>query len=233
MTAEFNRNVLHVLNRELGADFAPDALRARRVLRPRARVDRDAPARRRALHACASRALDLASRFAAGEELRTEISAKFTPRAARGATSPRPGCELAGFYTDPDELLRALARAPARRAGWLGFAPMQIEGQLALVAGGASGLGEATAAAPARARRARHDRRPQRGEGLGARRRARRARALRARRRDRADAGRGGGRRAAAERRRAAHRRLLRRRRLGREDRRQARRRTSSSRSRP
>ena len=45
VTAEFNRNVLHVLNRELDADFVPDVLRPRRVLRPRPRVDRDAPAR--------------------------------------------------------------------------------------------------------------------------------------------------------------------------------------------
>ena len=44
VTAEFNRNVLHVINRELDADFAPDAVRPRRVLRPQARVDRDAAA---------------------------------------------------------------------------------------------------------------------------------------------------------------------------------------------
>ena len=42
VTAEFNRNVLRVLNRELGADF-DRPLRARRALRPRQRVDRDAP----------------------------------------------------------------------------------------------------------------------------------------------------------------------------------------------
>ena len=45
ITAAFNRNVLNVLNRELGADFDVECVRARRVLRPRARVDRDAPAR--------------------------------------------------------------------------------------------------------------------------------------------------------------------------------------------
>ena len=45
VTAEFNRNMLRVLNRELDADFAARAVRPRRVLRPRARVDRDAPAR--------------------------------------------------------------------------------------------------------------------------------------------------------------------------------------------
>ena len=49
VTAEFNRNVLHVINRELDADFAPERVRPRRVLRPPARVDRDAPARAGAL----------------------------------------------------------------------------------------------------------------------------------------------------------------------------------------
>ena len=34
VTAEFNRNMLRVVNRELGADFDPDAVRPRRVLRP-------------------------------------------------------------------------------------------------------------------------------------------------------------------------------------------------------
>ena len=48
VTAEFNRNVLHVVNRELGADFDVGRLRARRVLRPPPGVDRDAPARDRA-----------------------------------------------------------------------------------------------------------------------------------------------------------------------------------------
>ena len=56
---------------------------------------------------------------------------------------------------------------------------MQIEGVNALVAGGASGLGAATARAPARGRRQRHDRRPQPRArlraGRGARRELRRA----------------------------------------------------------
>ena len=76
VTAEFNRNVLRVLNRELDADFDPGAfahvalwdaeqewiemrLRAARAMR---------------VHVAA---LDLTVDFGAGEELRTEISAKF------------------------------------------------------------------------------------------------------------------------------------------------------------
>ena len=44
VTAAFNRNVLAVLNRELGADFDVGRLRARRALRRGAPVDRDAAA---------------------------------------------------------------------------------------------------------------------------------------------------------------------------------------------
>ena len=48
VTAEFNRNVLRVLNRELDADFDVGRVRARRALGPDRGVDRDAPARRAA-----------------------------------------------------------------------------------------------------------------------------------------------------------------------------------------
>ena len=51
VTAAFNRNVLRVLNRELSRRLRSRRVRARRALRPRRRVDRDAscarPARRR------------------------------------------------------------------------------------------------------------------------------------------------------------------------------------------
>ena len=50
ITAAFNKNVLSVLNRELGADFDPDAFEHVALLGSRAGVDRDAaaslPARR-------------------------------------------------------------------------------------------------------------------------------------------------------------------------------------------
>ena len=53
--------------------------------------------------------------FANREELRTEISAKFTRAARSRPTSPPPGCELHEFLTDPDELF-ALSLAGVRRA---------------------------------------------------------------------------------------------------------------------
>ena len=48
-------------------------------------------------------ALDLRVDFAAGEELRTEISAKFT-RARVEADFESVGLTLEHWYTDPDEL---------------------------------------------------------------------------------------------------------------------------------
>ncbi|MFC4375589.1 L-histidine N(alpha)-methyltransferase [Nocardia halotolerans] len=78
VTAEFNRNVLHVLNHRLGADFAPDKFEHVAVW------DTDnewIEMRLRATEAMTATvtALDLTVDFAAGEEMRTEISAKFRP----------------------------------------------------------------------------------------------------------------------------------------------------------
>ena len=78
ITAEFNRNLLHVLNRELDGDLQPDrfAHEARwnhdeRWIEMWLRADGEQRA--------TLRALDLEVTFAAGEGLWTEISAKFTP----------------------------------------------------------------------------------------------------------------------------------------------------------
>ena len=91
VTAAFDRNVLHVLNDRLGADFDPDRFEHVAALGRRQRVDRDAPARP-GEHVVNVPALDLTLRFADGEELRTEISAKFRRRAgaprAAGCRAP-------------------------------------------------------------------------------------------------------------------------------------------------
>ena len=78
VTAEFNRNALRVLNRELDADFDPDAFV--HVARWSA-ADAWIEMRLRATAPCkvSVRALDLVVAFDDGEELLTEISAKFTP----------------------------------------------------------------------------------------------------------------------------------------------------------
>lgn len=102
VTAEFNRNVLHVVNRELDADFVPESFdhvaffdRDREWIEMRLRAQR--PQR------VTVGKLGLRISFAAGEELRTEISAKFTPERI-AADLGAAGMELVEQYTDPDGL---------------------------------------------------------------------------------------------------------------------------------
>ncbi len=77
ITAQFNKNVLFVLNRELGATFDPDAFDHVALWDP---VQRWIELRLRSSRAQTVRvgALDLEVTFEEGEEMRTEISAKFT-----------------------------------------------------------------------------------------------------------------------------------------------------------
>ena len=110
VTAAFNTNLLRVINGELGADFELDAfehvatfdtdafwidtrlrsLRDQRVRIPGAGIEAD---------------------FAAGEEMRTEISTKFTldllSRELTGA-----GLQLEAFFTDPDGMFGLTLAAP-------------------------------------------------------------------------------------------------------------------------
>jgi L-histidine N-alpha-methyltransferase len=99
VTAAFNRNVLRVVNRELDADFDPDAfahvarwdtdqewieMRLRAGSAQRARIAR----------------LDLDVAFASGEEVRTEISAKFRREGVERELAAA-GLELVEWWTDP------------------------------------------------------------------------------------------------------------------------------------
>jgi L-histidine Nalpha-methyltransferase len=102
VTAEFNRNVLHVLNRELDADFPTELFEHVAFFDP----DHEwIEMRLRARRACHVRiaALDLEVDFARGEELRTEISAKFT-RDRVAADYAACGLDLAEWFTDDDGL---------------------------------------------------------------------------------------------------------------------------------
>ncbi|MFI5683468.1 L-histidine N(alpha)-methyltransferase [Streptomyces sp. NPDC051636] len=98
VTAEFNKNVLAVVNRGLGADFDPDAfdhvaswdaenewieMRLRSLTQQTVKIP----------------ALGLAVDFAAGEELRTEVSAKFRREGVRTELSAA-GLELTHWWTD-------------------------------------------------------------------------------------------------------------------------------------
>ncbi|MFD3746546.1 L-histidine N(alpha)-methyltransferase [Nocardia sp. NPDC058633] len=100
VTAEFNRNVLHVLNNRLDADFVPE------------KFDHVAlwdaenewiEMRLRATEAMTATVagLDLTVDFAAGEEMRTEISAKFRPETL-AAELNEAGFTPAHTWTDPD-----------------------------------------------------------------------------------------------------------------------------------
>ncbi len=110
VTAEFNRNVLHVMNRELDADFDVSAFEHVALW--------DAEAewiemRLRATRAMRVRlaALDLDVRFEPGEQLRTEVSAKFRkPGVAEELAAT--GFELVKWFTDPEgRFAVSLARA--------------------------------------------------------------------------------------------------------------------------
>ncbi len=100
VTAAFNRNVLAVLNRELAADFVPERfahvakwdpgeewleMRLRSQATQTVRVDE----------------LDLDVEFADGEEMRTEISAKFRRQRVE-AELAAAGLALTAWWTDPD-----------------------------------------------------------------------------------------------------------------------------------
>jgi L-histidine N-alpha-methyltransferase len=99
VTAEFNRNVLRVLNRDLGAAFDPQAF-AHVALWDAEQEWIEM--RLRAEHAMVVpvAALDLVVRFAEGEELRTEISAKFRP-AGVDAELDAAGFAPVRCWTDP------------------------------------------------------------------------------------------------------------------------------------
>lgn len=98
VTAAFNKNVLSVLNRELSADFDPelfahvarwDAEREWIEMRLRSRVAQTVKVRE----------LDLPVHFEQGEELRTEISAKFR-REGVAAELEAAGLRLTRWWTD-------------------------------------------------------------------------------------------------------------------------------------
>ena len=100
VTAAFNKNVLTVMNRELGADFQLgdfdhvalwDDVRERIEMRLRAR---------RALTVKIPE-VDLVVPFEAGEELRTEVSAKFREEGVRGELAAA-GLRLDQWWTDAE-----------------------------------------------------------------------------------------------------------------------------------
>ncbi|MCC9312139.1 L-histidine N(alpha)-methyltransferase [Kitasatospora sp. RB6PN24] len=100
VTAEFDKNVLNVLNRELEADFDPTGFQHR------AYWDAEhewIEMRLRSVRAqqVTIPGVSLTVEFAAGEELRTEISAKFR-QAGVAAELAAAGFQLRHWWTDPE-----------------------------------------------------------------------------------------------------------------------------------
>jgi L-histidine Nalpha-methyltransferase len=98
VTAEFNRNVLRVINKELSADFDVEEFEHVAIWDP--------PSQWMEMRLRSTRAqtvsvndLDLKVEFAAGEEMRTEISAKFRPAQVR-AELTAAGLDPVRFWTD-------------------------------------------------------------------------------------------------------------------------------------
>jgi L-histidine N-alpha-methyltransferase len=112
VTAEFNLNVLHVLNRELDGDF--DVSAWEHVARWNA-DEQWIEMRLRALRDVSvtlpGAALNLT--FAAGDEIRTEISSKFTRERIEQELAAAD-MRLVELFTDPDELFALSLAAPGR-----------------------------------------------------------------------------------------------------------------------
>jgi L-histidine N-alpha-methyltransferase len=111
VTAEFNRNVLRVVNEGLGADFDPEAFEhvaffdeANSWIEMRLRANGAQVVR--------INGVNLEVRFADGEEIRTEISAKFTRDAVR-AELRQAGLRLEDFLTDDGGLFGLAVASPA------------------------------------------------------------------------------------------------------------------------
>lgn len=109
VTAAFNRNVLAVLNRELGADFDPDAFdHVARWDAEERWMEMRLRSRRRQTVVVGG--LDLEVEFAEGEDLLTEISAKFTEDQVRDELC-ETGFVVDRTWTDPaGDFLLTLAR---------------------------------------------------------------------------------------------------------------------------
>ncbi|MEU8649844.1 L-histidine N(alpha)-methyltransferase [Streptomyces sp. NPDC048737] len=98
VTAAFNKNVLAVVNRELGGDFDPGAF-DHVALWDAENEWIEMRLRSRTAQTVKLPALGLAVDFAAGEELRTEVSAKFREAGVRAELSAA-GLELSRWWTD-------------------------------------------------------------------------------------------------------------------------------------
>jgi L-histidine Nalpha-methyltransferase len=102
VTAQFNLNILEVLNRKLGADFEVSSFEHVAFYdRHHAWIEMRLRALRPSIVSIP--AADVALRFARGDEIRTEISCKYT-RETLSALLPGTGLTMARWFTDPEDL---------------------------------------------------------------------------------------------------------------------------------
>ncbi|MGH3763755.1 MAG: L-histidine N(alpha)-methyltransferase [Pseudonocardiaceae bacterium] len=101
VTAEFNLNVLHVLNRELGADFDVAAFNHVALWDARHEWIEMRLRARRAMTVCLP-AVGMTVHYAEGEEMRTEVSGKFS-REGLGAELLAAGFADQVWWTDPQD----------------------------------------------------------------------------------------------------------------------------------
>ncbi|MGV9422968.1 L-histidine N(alpha)-methyltransferase [Streptomyces sp. NPDC003656] len=111
ITAAFNKNVLSVLDRELGADFDLDAFDHVAVWDARHEWI-EMRLRSRTAQTVKLPGVNMVVDFAAGEDLRTEVSAKFRPEGVT-AELAAAGLELTHWWTDAKERF-ALSLSVAR-----------------------------------------------------------------------------------------------------------------------
>jgi L-histidine N-alpha-methyltransferase len=98
VTAEFNRNVLRVVNRELSADFRPELFDHVAVWDAGSEWI-EMRLRSRGAQTVKIPGVDLVVDFEDGEDLRTEVSAKFRPEGVRSELAA-VGMEVAHWWTD-------------------------------------------------------------------------------------------------------------------------------------
>lgn len=112
VTAAFNLNVLRVVNRRFGADFDLDAFEHRAFYDPdNGWIEMRVRARRDTTVHLGDVVLD----FAAGDEVRTEISVKYT-RDRLEAVLAGSGLVVDAWYTDPERLFADVMLARADHA---------------------------------------------------------------------------------------------------------------------
>ena len=112
VTAEFNRNILRVINRTFGADFDPEAFEHVAFYDPdNAWIEMRLRARRRMRVRVPYAGVAL--RLETGDEIRTELSCKYT-RQSFSSRLANTGLVLECWFTDPQDLF---ASALLRKSG--------------------------------------------------------------------------------------------------------------------